>query len=76
MGKTVEVYVRSAQHPRTVRPLTSTYLGDKDREYSIKSLSCPSCGHPFADLATIRQHAGGWPDVLSVICDLGFHRLE
>jgi hypothetical protein len=76
MTKTVELYVRSAQDPKTAHPLATTYLGEKNKAYSTEFLSCPCCEHFIADLGSIRQPAGGWPDVLFLICDLGFHRVD
>jgi hypothetical protein len=76
MTKTVELYVRSAQDPKSAYPLATTYLAESQKEYSTQFLSCPCCGNPTADLGAIRQPADGWPDVLFLICDFGFHRLD
>jgi len=73
----VEFYVRAAGDSKTVYPLGSTYLGDKDREYARTSfLSCRVCRQPTTDLPAFQRPPAGWPDVLFVVCDQGRHRVE
>lgn len=73
----VEFYVRSAGDPKLVYPAGSTYLGDRDPEYTRAALlSCRVCGRQTADLLGLRQPATGWPEVLFVVCDGGKHRVD
>jgi hypothetical protein len=75
--KTVEIYVSPAGRKGVGRAVASVYLSDRDPEYlRMEVLSCPLCDRSIADLGAIPQPIGGWPDVLLLICDRGFHRVD
>jgi hypothetical protein len=77
MIKTVEIYVSPPGRKDVGRAIASTYLSDRDPEYlRMESLTCSICNQSLADLGAIPQPLGGWPDVLLLVCDLGFHRLD
>jgi hypothetical protein len=75
--KSVEFYVRSAEESSKAFALGSTYMSGSEREHSwAGTLTCRICGRVMIDLPPIEQPEGGWPDVVLLICDEGFHRLH
>ncbi len=72
-AKLVEFYVRSGPDPKKAQAIATAYLSSKHQEFSLASRACPFCD---GDLGSLPQPSDGWPDVVSLICDLGFHRLE
>ncbi len=72
-AKLVEFYVRSGPDPKKAHAIATAYLGPNHQNYSLAARLCPFCD---GELESIQQPANGWPDVVSLICDLGFHRLD